>query len=75
MEKEQKDRFIILLSEVLERDENLIKATDDFRDYEEWDSLAVLSFMLMLEEEYKTGIDRKKLDECETINDLFKLIS
>ena len=74
MEIHNQDRFINLLADVLERDENLINIEDEFRDYAEWDSLALLSVMVMLEEEYSTSIKRTNLDGCITIRDLFQLL-
>ena len=74
MEIQNLDRFINLLADVLERDEHLINIEDEFRDYAEWDSLALLSFMVMLEEEYSKSFKRTDLDDCITINDLFQII-
>jgi acyl carrier protein len=73
MEIHNQDRFINLLADVLERDEHLINIEDEFRDYAEWDSLALLSFMVMLEEEYSTSFKRTDLEDCITISDLFKI--
>ncbi len=74
MEIHNQDRFINFLADVLERDEHLINIEDEFRDYEEWDSLALLSVMVMLEEEYSTSFKRTDLDDCITIGDLFQII-
>ena len=41
---------------------------------EEWDSLAHLSLIMLIEKELKKEIDVKKLVKCKTSDDLFKLI-
>ena len=75
MEVNNQNHFIKLLAEAIERDEDLINFEDDFRKYEEWDSLGLLSVMVMLEEEYSTNINRDDLDNCITISDLFQFVN
>jgi acyl carrier protein len=64
------DMFLQGLAEALQRDAAAILPGDAFRDYEEWDSLAVLSVMAMIEEQYGVLVSRKDLDACVTVGDL-----
>ena len=65
------DKFLQGLAEALQRDAAAIHPEDAFRDYDEWDSLAVLSVMAMIEEQYGVLFSRKDLDACVTVADLY----
>jgi len=67
------DSFITLFAEALDREE-LINPIDDFRDYDEWDSLAVLSIIAMIKKHYDITIPRKEFEQLQTISDLFGYI-
>lgn len=51
-----------------------LKPEMEFRKLEQWDSLAVLSTLAMVDAEYNTQIKADELRECKTFNDLFNLI-
>jgi len=70
-----KEKFIELFEELLEKDENTIKMDDKFRDYAEWDSLAVLSAGAMINEEYDIVIPRKEFDKLITVGELYYYIN
>ena len=46
------NEFIFKLEDLFELSKDTIKPEDRFREYEVWDSLALLSLMAMLEDEY-----------------------
>ena len=50
-----KEKFIELIKETIEIEED-IKFIDKFREYEEWDSLAVLSMLAMINEEFDIDV-------------------
>lgn len=64
-------KFINLFAEVLELEgeHGLIDATI-FRDLEEWDSLAYLSVIAMIDEEYDIVIEGNDFKKLITIGDL-----
>ena len=64
-------KFIDLFAEVLELegDHNLTKETI-FRDLEQWDSLAYLSVIAMIDEEYDVVIEGNDFKKLLTIGDL-----
>lgn len=68
------EKFAALLAEALEREEE-INPGDEFREYEEWDSLAVLSIIAMIKQSYDIIIPRKDFETLITIEDLFSFIS
>ena len=68
------DNFISLISDALEKNSEQIDKEDKFRNYEEWDSLAVLSLIAMIKQNYNIIIPRKDFDELNTVSELFEYI-
>ena len=63
-------QIINLIAECLEKEPGEIKATDEFREYEEWDSLAYLSVIAKIDEDYHFVIPRDEFQKIRTIEDL-----
>ena len=70
MEKE----FIEKFKEVLEIEDRDLNLSDKFREYEEWDSLAFLSVIAMIDEEYDVLIEGKDFKELQTLGDIWNAI-
>ena len=68
-----KEKFLELFEEALEKDET-VKMEDKFRDYEEWDSLAVLAVLAMINEEYDIVVPRQEFDKLITVEDIYNYI-
>ncbi len=68
------DEFLNLVADILNREENSISLQDDFREYNEWDSLAALSFLAMLNEEYDVIISRRDFDDMITLEQIYQYI-
>ncbi|OQC48582.1 MAG: acyl carrier protein [Bacteroidetes bacterium ADurb.Bin035] len=64
------NEIINLMAECLEKEPGEIKATDEFREYEEWDSLAYLSVIAKIDEDYHLVIPRDEFQKIRTIEDL-----
>jgi len=69
------DRFIAAMAEALEKDAGTMQMSDRFKEYAEWDSLAVLSVMAVVEESFGVVLSRHDLDESVTLADLFGRVS
>lgn len=65
------EKFIELIKEVLEIEDREINMGDKFREYEEWSSLAYLSVIVMLDEEYDCQIEEADFRKLQTIQDLY----
>ncbi len=63
-------KFIDLFSEVLEMESNEINVSDAFREYDAWDSLANLSVIAMLDDEFGVHIESKDFKNLITVGDL-----
>lgn len=64
------EKFISLLTEALEREDS-IKMEDNFRDYDEWSSIAYLSIIAFMDEEYDTQIEEVDFKKLKTVQDLY----
>lgn len=71
MEKE----FLKKLKEALEIEDRELSLTDKFREYPEWDSLAFLSVIAMIDEEYDVIIEGKDFKKLETVSDIVNEIN
>ena len=67
------EKFIEAFREALER-EDAIELTDEFRDYDEWDSLARLSLIAMLDDEFELQIENEDFEKLKTVADLLEAV-
>mgnify|MGYP001436624436 CR=1 FL=1 len=65
--------FIEKLKDVLEIEDREINSTDIFRDYEEWNSLAYLSVIAFLDEEFEIQIEEARFKKLITVKDLYNI--
>ncbi len=68
------EKFFSKLKEVLEIDDRDLLSTDRFRDYDEWNSLAFLSLIAMIDEEYDLIIEGKDFEQLKTVGDIIEAI-
>jgi acyl carrier protein len=64
------EMFIEKFAEAIEK-EDAIKMEDNFRDYDEWSSIAYLSVIAMMDEEYDTQIEEDEFKKLKTVQDLY----
>jgi acyl carrier protein len=67
------DKFLESLSEAFERDG--IKPDDEFRDYEEWDSMAYLSLIAMVDDNYDIVIPGEEFAKLNKVIDIYNYIN
>lgn len=64
--------FIEKFAETLEVDNiEALTPETEFRELEEWSSLAYLSVVVLLDEEYDTQIEQSEFKKLRTIQDIF----
>jgi len=68
------EKFLNFVKDVLDINDREINITDNFREYEEWDSLANLSLVAMLDDEYGVVIDTQRFKQISTLQELFEEI-
>jgi acyl carrier protein len=64
------DKFLDLFKEVLEAEDKEINLDDEFRQYDEWDSLTYLSVIAMLDDEYDIVIETEDFKKLKTVGEL-----
>jgi acyl carrier protein len=67
-------KFLEQFTELLEM-EKPVKLNDIFREYENWDSLAYLSVISFVDEEYGIVIPREEFGKMKTVKDIIDYIA
>lgn len=70
-----KVKLINALAEALEMESDMIKAEDNFRNYENYSSLTELSILAMLDSEFGVEIEMKEFNRYSTVEDLIQLVA
>ena len=66
--------FITKFAEAVEiEDVQSLKGETQFRELDEWSSLAVMILIAFFDETFSKQIGEKEIRQAQTINDLFKL--
>lgn len=68
------EKFIEQLKDVLEIEDRALSMNDKFREYDEWDSLAYLSVIAMMDEEYDVQIEESEFKKLQTVGDLYSAV-
>ena len=69
--KEFIEKFVEIFDDM---DMSLLSAETRFRELDDWDSIAGLSVIGMVDEEYGVTLNAEDMRACQTIEDLFKKI-
>lgn len=65
---------IAMLEEVMELDEGTLKADDELEEYEEWDSIARLAFIAMLDSDFDKVVKGDVIKALKTVQDALDLM-
>lgn len=68
------EEFLAEIREALELDDLDIKMDDNFREYEEWDSLTFLTLMTLMNEKHGVSLDIDTFNGISTWRDLYQLL-
>ncbi len=68
-----KSKFLAMMDELLELSPGTIYGEEKLVDLEEWDSLALLSFMAKVNTNYGKILSPQLIAQCQTVDDLQKL--
>lgn len=64
------EKFISVIADALELESGSINLNDEFRKYENWDSLAQLTLIAALDENFGVGIETDDFSKLKTLSDL-----
>lgn len=67
-------QFLELMQETIEIEDRELSLDDKFREMDEWTSLAYLSTIAMIDDEYNVIIGAAEFRQLETIGDIVKAI-
>ena len=68
------DKLLNGLKDALEIEDRDLNLNDNFRDYKEWDSLAQLTVIAMLDEQFQVSIESNEFEKLKTNGDLLEAI-
>jgi len=68
-------QFISSFKEALDIQDRDVLLLDEFRLYPEWDSLAQLTLIAMLDEDYGVSLEMKLFNNLVTVADLIKAVN
>ena len=68
-----KEAFLLALDEMLELPAGTLKGPEKIEDLENWDSLAVINLMALVDEHYGVKLAPRHIGSAETVDQLFAL--
>lgn len=66
------EKFIELFRDVLDREDS-IQLSDEFRNYDEWNSIAYLGTIAMLNEEFNVQLSLEEFKKLKTVKDIYDI--
>jgi acyl carrier protein len=68
-------QFLDKICDVLELEAGSLKGEEALDSLDNWDSLAVISFIALADEELGVIVDAEKLAQAQTVRDLLDLVA
>ncbi|MBP2294489.1 acyl carrier protein [Azospirillum rugosum] len=65
--------FLLALDEMLELDAGTLTGAEELLSLDNWDSLAVISFIALVDEKLGLVVEGEKLAKAKTVDDLLAL--
>ena len=70
-----RDDFLKEIETILEASPGTLTGTEELSSLEMWDSLAVLSFIALVDDEFEINVPGKTVNGCKTVNDLIQIVA
>ena len=70
----ERNEFLLLLDELLELEPGTVKGSETLDGLEGWNSLAVISFMALVDEHFGISVQPRQIAACTTVTDLMGLL-
>ncbi|MGA2770188.1 MAG: acyl carrier protein [Bryobacteraceae bacterium] len=70
-----KDAFYLKMDELLEAAAGTVQGSSALANLEDWNSLAVIGFIAMVDTEYGVSLPAKAILSCRTVDDLAALVA
>lgn len=69
-----KEKFLTVLKEALELEDEDLKFEDNLADFDTWDSMSRLSLIALLDEHFEVEVSDAEFDDLDQVQDLFDLV-
>ena len=69
-----KKDFFILLDELFEKEPGTVKGDEVLAAIPQWDSLAVIGFIALLDQHFAVSVPAGRILDCKTVGDLVALV-
>lgn len=69
------NKFFADMSDILQVDVEILRSGKKLTEIVRWDSLSVISFIAQVDKEVGITVDPEAIDDCDTVSDLYELIS
>jgi acyl carrier protein len=69
-----REEFITEIEDIISADEGTIGIDTILANEEDWDSLAIISFIAMSDKKLAKKVDVASIKSCQTIEDLMKIV-
>ena len=69
-----RDELLNKLAVIINQDADSLRGPERLEDLEDWDSLAVLSVISLLDEQFHVVVPATRIHEAQTIDDIVKLV-
>lgn len=69
------EKIFEALRNAMENDELTISGENEFRDFDEWDSLAQMTLIAELDEKFGVAIEGDAFEKLRTVDDLVKAVA
>ena len=70
----ERTELLLSLDELLELEPGTLKGSETLDSLEGWNSLAVISFMALVDERFGTSLQPRQIAACTTVTDLMGLL-
>jgi hypothetical protein len=71
--KMTRDEFLVSFDEMLELSPGTLKGPEKLEDLENWDSMAMISYIALANTHNHQKLSPKQITACDTVDDLLKL--
>jgi acyl carrier protein len=67
--------FLLQMDELLDQQARTLTGSEPLNAIERWDSVALVTFLAMVDERYERNVQAAAVSKCKTIDDLYRLVS
>jgi acyl carrier protein len=69
-----RNEFLLLLDELLELEPGTVKESETLENLEGWNSLAIISLMALVDEQFGMSLQPRQIAASKTVSDLMSLL-